>query len=97
MRPPCASVMKRTVPDEISTAFDPGSHLVRIRDSRVIAFEPRKVYAILDGELDMGVVQLHRACHVTLAKIVAVLSHRALRGRSVRLMIRLKIFVVGIT
>lgn len=91
-----APVVEHAKPLKIGSRVNPGSDCGRIADAGIIYFQPGQVYAILQGELDVAMMQLQRDSKRALGKIVPVQSYRTL-GCSLRTsMIGVEVYVVRI-
>jgi len=55
-----STVMELAQPLKVLRRLDPGPDLVGVGDTGVVHFEPFKVDAVLERELDMRVVKLQR-------------------------------------
>jgi len=88
------TMMELTEPHEIGCGFDPGTNTVWVGDAGVILFKPREVDAVLQAELNVGVMKLKTAA--TLREVIPVGSYGALGRVFGALTESLKVLVVRI-
>src|SRR6185503_6880117 len=85
---------KLTEPHEIGPALDPGTNTVWVGDAGVILFKPREINAVLQAELNVGVMKLKTAA--TLREVIPVGPYGALGRVFGALAESLKVLVVRI-
>src|SRR6185369_1766938 len=96
MRTAMAAMVELAEPLEVCARLDPRADLVRVADPGVIVLEPLQVDTVLQGELDVSVMQLERLVGRALAEIATVGADRALRRLVCAASVGLEIDVVRV-
>jgi hypothetical protein len=89
-----ATVVELAQPLKVGSGLHPCPDTVRVTYARVVHFKPLKVYAILEAELNVRVMQLHLPG--ALAEVVAVRADGADSGGPRLAVVGVEVLVVGI-
>jgi len=89
------AVVKLAEPLEIVPRLHPRSNMRWITDSWIVTLKPDEVHSILQGELDVRMMEFKSSC--ALGKVTAVVPDKALRRRLRAAMERIKVNIMRIS